>query len=140
MMVYLVAPEKSELIKEVIRLARERKNSHDKYSLKSGSMSELMEFHKTDDYQKVKEKKDALDKYLYELDLEDIKLVQTVMYVGRDYNIEEDGEVPSEIFKQKRAELEMSGWNSITIEANQISQKVPLPDYLDKGLSILKFS
>lgn len=101
--------------------------------------------------------------YLKTLDMNAIKMVEVVMYIGRDYQIdisEEDLEyeaemkiddpeyqLPARTFKVRnpdeliRAWLDdfegVSGWKNKSIEIEQIYQKVPLYRYLERAFEIL---
>ena len=100
--------------------------------------------------------------YLHSLDFQDLKIVQTVMYLGRDYNIpdyqeysydeydEYEGECRRQIprFPVSNPDLvlrewlqdfdEMKGWKTKEIEAEQIYQKNSmLPEYLQRAFDIL---
>lgn len=79
---------------------------------------------------------DKLIKYLNELDFETIKMIQTVMYLGRDneYSDLSNGE---QRYLKLREDFDKKGWKTKDIEISQIKQKVPLDKYLKKGLSIL---
>lgn len=124
-----------ELLKEVIQLAQIRSEYHNQYSLKSGSMEEFAEYQKSDDYKKVKEKDDKLKDFFNKISFEDIKWIQTIMYIGRDA---QDGEaIPEMLFQQYYADFEQRGWESKTIETSQITQKLPLADYLIRGRELL---
>jgi len=45
---------------------------------------------------------------------------------------------PSEIYEKIKSEIETDYWNTQKIESNQISEKVPLDQYLIKGLNRLE--
>lgn len=75
--------------------------------------------------------------YLINLDFEDLKFIQTVMYVGRDNKFSNNQDTSEEIYKSKFNSL---SWNTQSIEAGQIAEKVPLANYLKAGLKILKLN
>lgn len=127
---------KVEILNDLINLAKTRREYHDKYSLKSGSMKELMEYEKTENHQKVKEKKEALENYLNTQDFEDVKIMQVVMYIGRD--TEQSNVKPAaELFEDNYNAFDRNGWNKKSIEVSQMVQKVPLDEYLIKGKELL---
>jgi len=79
----------------------------------------------------------ALDNYMDNLDFEDVKVLQTVMYLGRDREYNKDLS-PNEIYKEEREYFDTNGWVSKKVEANQMLEKTPLDQYLVNGLKILK--
>ncbi len=86
-----------------------------------------------------------LDAYMIEQSFETIKVIQTVMYIGRDYipTDEETGEKikenPQDIYKSYRSAFDARGWNEKEIEASQMTDKLPLGEYLIRGLEVLSF-
>ena len=112
----------------------------------------------------VEERKQSeLLSYLLSLNFESLKVVQTVMYIGRDYETmiqtefddEYDGEYDEEDFRRNTISLpvpnpdfvlyewlrdlgECKGWQSKRIEAEQIYQKkLSLHTYLNRAFRIL---
>lgn len=77
-------------------------------------------------------KEKELFDYLVSLDYEVIKVLQTIMYIGRDSSsIREDGTYD---YFYTRQCMDQRGWNEDKeIEAYQIAQKLPLAEYLRKG-------
>lgn len=100
--------------------------------------------------------------YLHSLDFQDLKIVQTVMYLGRDYNIPDYQEYSYDEYDEYEGECrrqmprfpvsnpdlvlrewlqdfdEMKGWKTKEIEAEQIYQKKSrLPEYLQRAFDIL---
>lgn len=74
----------------------------------------------------------SLYNYLEALTFDEVKSLQTVMYVGRDF--EADDAPASVIYQDMFSAL---SWNTKEIEINQIVQKVPLANYLRAGKKIL---
>ena len=76
--------------------------------------------------------KDALANYLDKLDFETIKVLQTIMYIGRDSTYKlNDG---SYDYDYTRNHLHKKGWkNPKAIEVEQFVSKYPLAEYLRKG-------
>ena len=112
----------------------------------------------------VEERKQSdLLNYLLSLNFEKLKVVQTVMYIGRDYDTtlqteydeEYDGEYDEEDFSRNTISLpvpnpdlvlyewlrdlgECKGWKSKRIEAEQVYQKkLSLHIYLNRAFRIL---
>lgn len=80
-----------------------------------------------------------LSEYLDNLDYETIKVLQTIMYIGRDSTyMQNDG---SYSYEYARKSLDGQGWHDDkTIEANQIAGKTPLGKYLRKGCSKIELN
>lgn len=72
--------------------------------------------------------------YVKTLDYEMVKIIQIIMYIGRDGSILTN---PVEIYIIARREFELNGWNRRDIEENQMLNKLPLHDYLENGCKIL---
>ncbi|MFY0781093.1 DUF3775 domain-containing protein [Peribacillus simplex] len=130
---------KKYIFKDVIRLAEEWRIAYDKYGSNGGSIGEMRQFQETPEYQKIKVKKNVLSDYLLNLSFDDVKMVQTVMYLGRDKDYKKS-QSNIEIYKSMLEDLGTNGWNTKEIEVRQIAQKLPLADYLRSGLEILNVS
>ena len=89
--------------------------------------------------QEYTKENDALKKYVDNLSFEDVKVLQTVMYLGRDREYDENLS-SSEIYKEVREGFDMQGWDSKEIEAHQMTGKIPLDQYLNNGLKILEIN
>lgn len=126
-----------EIFKTTYELAKKRRINYLKSieNRKSGSVESVIDFSDIDT------EEDALTKdlrnYLMSLDFEAIKTIQIIMYLGRnkDYNKELS---PEEIFLNEKSFFEEQGWKDKFIEVDQITQKMPLDDFLKSGLEILK--
>lgn len=105
----------------------------------------------------------SLFEYLYAQDMETIKIIETVMYIGRDYQSSylemeqeylsdeidlEDTSGTTQIFHQVSSPNDLilewlddfngvSGWKSKRSEVNQIYSKLPLHEYLKRAFTIL---
>lgn len=77
-------------------------------------------------------KEKELFEYLSSLDYEIVKVIQTIMYIGRDTScIREDGTY--DYFFTRKC-MDQRGWNKDKeIEALQIAEKLPLAEYLRSG-------
>jgi len=77
-------------------------------------------------------KEKELFEYISALEYEEIKTIQTIMYIGRDTSsIQEDGTY--DYFKTREC-MDKKGWNEDKeIEAMQMVEKIPLADYLRSG-------
>ena len=79
----------------------------------------------------------GLENYLRTLELENIKFVQTIMYLGRDAQY--SGTTENEIYESVYNSL--SWTNDPEVEINQICEKIGvLREYIKNGLNILKIS
>ena len=81
----------------------------------------------------------GLREYLLGLDFEIVKLVQTIMYIGRDKDYPENS-TPEQISGYNRSYLDEQGWKSKDIEVSQIVGKAPLYDYLKEGFKVLEIN
>ena len=132
---------------------RERTGEHRLFDLMSSNLKLYVEERKQSD----------LLNYLLSLNFEKLKVVQTVMYIGRDYDTtlqteydeEYDGEYDEEDFSRNTISLpvpnpdlvlyewlrdlgECKGWKSKRIEAEQVYQKkLSLHIYLNRAFRIL---
>lgn len=121
-----------ETLKEVLRRAKEYSNIDD---INQGiiSIADLIKKNDTrwENYRK------EFDTYLNSLDFEVVKIIQTIMYLGRDEGYDKNDSV-KEIYRKRREYFD-DGWNTQEIEVNQILGKGPsLYGYLLNGLKILK--
>ena len=79
-----------------------------------------------------KGKEKELIDYLNTLDYEVIKILQVIMYIGRDCSCIEEDATYSYVKTRKRFDLD--GWNvSKEIEVNQMTDKCPLYEYWLSG-------
>lgn len=131
--------EYREILREVIKLA----------VIENKELKEVTSFHIGDGieerFQKLKNReKSQLEEFLLQQNMDSIKVIQTVMYVGRDQSndeLEENPELtPERIYDRKSKELDKSGWNSKGIEIRHICEKAPLANYLKRGIKILKIN
>lgn len=128
--------DKSETFKIVYNLALnvnlENKNKPKSY--RSGDDSEkLKELIKSPDKNSARYK---LEDYLESLDFETIKIIQTIMYLGRDKEYDELPR-PELRYKKLREYFGKSGWSTKEIEINQMVSKMPFSKYLKDGFEIL---
>lgn len=82
------------------------------------------------------EKEQKLFDFLNNLDFESVKIIQTIMYIGRDHDYKETDNYETR-YEKYRKSLDINGWNNKEIEVSQIVQKVPLDRYLKDGFDIL---
>lgn len=113
---------------EIIRIASERS---DEYWSKNKE-GEPVELSWDIDELAYSGKEKELFDYISSLDYEEIKTIQTIMYIGRDGSCaEEDGTY--DYFKTRKR-MDAKGWNEDKdIETMQMVEKIPLADYLRKG-------
>lgn len=81
--------------------------------------------------------KGPLVEYCRTLSFEQIKILQCVMYLGRDrqYNKTDS---PRDIYMARRKYFDRRGWENKDIEMFQMIEKLPLDEYLEAGLKILQ--
>mgnify|MGYP000956893989 CR=1 FL=1 len=128
--------------RQVIKLAEERRLYYDeKYGMNvitfnSNDYAKYQDFLKSPEGKEIQKKEKMLEDYLDSLDFEIVKIIQTIMYLGRDedYNKEDAPEIRYQIMRDY---FDSSGWNTKEIEINQITEKMPLDIYLINGLRLL---
>ncbi|PFV70918.1 DUF3775 domain-containing protein [Bacillus thuringiensis] len=128
--------ELNGVFKDVINLARDCRVYYEKQSIGS-SPKDIHEFTKSSKGKELNKKEELLDNYLENLDFETIKTLQTIMYLGRDKE-HDRGDTPEEIYRKERAYSDSRGWETKSIEINQMTEKAPLDIYLKSGLEILQ--
>lgn len=130
---------KEQIFKDVISLAEAWKIAHDTSGFEGGSIKEHRDFEKTSAGQRIQSKKDALNNYMGSLNFDDVKMLQTIMYLGRDCDYDKT-QSPLDIYNDHFGYIGGSGWKTKDIEINQMTEKLPLADYLRSGLEILGIS
>lgn len=134
--------EFTDIFKDVYLLANKRREDYERYGLSEISMNEsgmkkYEEYQQSDNKRIVDASEQELERYLLSLDFELIKIIQSIMYLGRDedYYLEDSSE---QRYLKKRQALELGmGWNTIKVEINQMVEKVPFDKYLLNGFKIL---
>lgn len=121
-----------EEIKKTIELAEERRNL--KSEVTEFKVKKLDEFYSSPDF---KARKKIVD-YLETLSYEQIQMIQTIMYIGRDTYDDEVKISPLELYNKT---FESLTWNEKKgIEISQMVEKAPLADYLRRGVKLLKIN
>ncbi|PEJ54303.1 hypothetical protein CN676_08705 [Bacillus wiedmannii] len=133
--------ELNGVFKDVINLAHDRRLFYEQH-MQEGvaySVQDIHEFNRSPEGQELEKKDQLLESYLKGLDFDTVKIIQTIMYLGRDkdYNKED---TPEEIYRKERGYFDSQGWNTQDIEINQMVEKAPLDQYLEDGLEILKIT
>lgn len=116
------------IFQEVIRLAREV--SITKRSKEGGKLS-------PEEAEIARVKEQDLIKYLEEQDIEVLKDIITVMYIGIDMDHDKE-ESPEIIFNLERMFHNSQGWPEKDILIYTISNKSLLDEFLKDGLKVLK--
>ncbi len=150
----------------VYKLAQDESDNHKKTRITrgktEGNVVGIFDI-KLDENVNLRRRSDLLN-YMNGLDMDTIKVIQTVMYIGRDYrypsHLDEEWDAiyeplseepdfhtsekkmtvdnPDEIFLAWMDYLEMEKeWNDKDIEIDQIYQKAPLAEYLHRAFDIL---
>jgi phage gp29-like protein len=125
-----------EKISTVIELAEKRKIAiHKNTSNKRiDGIIDLMEYEQGEEEKKYN---DMLYEYLISLDLNEIKIIQTIMYIGRDYSEKEaEGMSPDTLFEEMYNGLRFT--SDKHVEIDPLMTKVPTGDYLKRGMKLLK--
>ncbi|MDA2546910.1 hypothetical protein ACQVWG_05770 [Bacillus cereus] len=128
--------EMNVIFKDVVNLSRDYRLYYEKHSV-GGSPEDIREFIKTPEGQERKRRKELLDNYMDELDFETIKTLQVIMYLGRDRDYNKQ-DTPEEIYRKEREYFDSQGWNTKSIETDQMTSKVPFGQFLEEGLEILQ--
>lgn len=127
-----------EILRKVYSLARDRRVKYEStYKPSCDICNDAEERLQRYEDRKSGKYEDELEAYLHTLDFETIKVVQTIMYLGRDKDYKEitNGE---ERYKKERESLNKNkGWKTIDIEIDQIAEKMPLDKYLKEGFEII---
>ncbi|WP_107950274.1 DUF3775 domain-containing protein [Lysinibacillus parviboronicapiens] len=78
-----------------------------------------------------------LEKYVNQLSFDEIKFIQIIMYLGRETTDEDRLKYTNrELFESQQRYLEKKSWSIRELEADHIVAKMPLDEYLEKGLGI----
>ena len=127
---------KEKIFRDVIGLAEDWMLVRERSGFDGGTLQEIHEFSKTPEGQKIEAAEKALSNYLFSLSFDDVKMIQTVMYLGRDQDYN-NSLTAVEIYNDFLGDLDRHGWESKETETNQILEKGPLARYLKSGLKIL---
>jgi len=126
-----------DVISKVISLAQDRIWARRANNHNSGNGTVCSVASYSEIVPKEIEEDKALREYLWNLDYEAIKVLQTIMYIGRDDFFKKDGTYS---YSEARAYFDKDGWqDDKTIEANQICEKSPLASYLLEGCKKIGF-
>ena len=151
--------ESAEILRKVHLLAVKRNNEYKEYRESHEAEVDL----NIDEMLNLREQSE-LCRFLNEQDMQTIRTIQTVMYIGRDYMPETEDEAyermerrfedPENSDQYEPAKLEsdnpeklfldvlaassgVSEWKDKSIEIDQIDQKMPLDSYLERAFIIL---
>lgn len=124
-----------EVLSVVLRKAKEYSNmDEDKKKNSIVNLDSLSDIYNEDWI----EKRNKFKEYLKSLDFEVVKIIQVIMYLGRDEDYDEN-DYPNEIYRKQKENFDEMGWNTKELEINQILSKGPsLYGYLLNGFKILK--
>ena len=132
----------TEILKTVrlFALDRERKtDAEDRYTLSSFADIDLSRI-------QAERNEDQLLNYLHKQTMDAIKIIQTVMYIGRDfadqYDTQQEISIPvanpdALVVGWMRDLKAGTGWKSKTVEIEMIYEKASLGTYLSKAFEIL---
>lgn len=122
------------ILREVLRKSREYSSIGEKQRGIT-SFSDLVEDNNLEEWRNYRIQ---FGDYLNALDFETVKIIQVIMYLGRDedYNINDS---TADIYRKFREDFDKNGWNTQELEVNQILGKSPrLYGYFLNGYKILK--
>lgn len=125
---------KEQIFRDVIHFAEAREKAYDLTKLENGIFEKASEFKLSPAEQAAEV---SLKNYMNSLTFEDIKMLQVVMYLGRERDYDKTLSTPLEIYNDYFKYIGGNGWHSKEIEINQMREKMPLADYLKSGLEIL---
>jgi len=152
-----------EILKKTYLLAKRR---HYEYSSSKGDHinPDSSQFIKLSDVEEIKDSSGLLE-YLMSQDMDTIKVIQTVMYLGRDYEPETEEEYcdrkdhnyvyPDDIIPDPELQSDdpekllktwfdfsegVAGFKYKHAEVEQIYHKLPLDEYLERAFIILRIS
>lgn len=126
---------KEQIFRDVIHFAEARKKAYDLTKLENGRIFEKASEFKLSPAELETEV--SLKNYMNSLAFEDIKMLQVVMYLGREHDHDKTLSTPLEIYNDYFKYIAGNGWHSKEREINQMKEKMPLADYLKSGLEIL---
>ncbi len=128
---------------EIKNIAEQRSNEYnskhpDGESVSLGGTDSTISIN--DFIKRVYNEHDPVKDYLMNVDFDTVKIIQTVMYIGRDYN--GNGTVPVEPVDDGDNLIDTwmrkdSDWKFQSIEVSQIAEKMPLGEYLTRAFTIL---
>ncbi|TQR27190.1 DUF3775 domain-containing protein [Lysinibacillus sphaericus] len=132
----LLNEQKLSMLNHVIDLAEIRQREYDSedHSISTSDIEGILKILKSDDNKKFREIEKKMFDYLMSLTFDDVKFIQTVMYIGRDESFDEDISA-EQLYDEKFNSL---SWQSQEIESNMIIEKMPLADYLRRGIELIK--
>lgn len=113
--------------REIIKIANERAKENEKEKFISLDKINFSDFDMS--------YSDKLTDILMNLTLEEVKALQSIMYLGRDKDYK--GNTADEIFTDYYNYISSLGVNKKHIEVRQMVSKIPLGEYLTEGYRIL---
>jgi hypothetical protein len=138
-LIHMLFKEYIEEFRRVVKLSRDHRISYEKYSANNTISQELQNIKNevlSGQKSLIWRKEKALEDYLMQLDFEIIKILQTIMYLGRDKDYS-NRDSPKDIYLEQRRYFDNEGWTTKEIEINQMTEKLPLDQYLEEGFKIL---
>ncbi|GKV65906.1 MULTISPECIES: DUF3775 domain-containing protein [unclassified Sporosarcina] len=127
----MMSAERKVILLDMITFAKERR----KLTVGEGIMtlSGATGFYDSESQIEEWEMSRKMYEYLMRLSFEDVKFVQTVMYMGRDETLEDGGDAVS-LYNEVYSSL---SWTAQDVEAEMIVEKMPLDEYLSRGLELM---
>lgn len=129
-----LSKEKVDIINQVISLSRDYQKISNDWGLNEGSLIDSINHRETEDGEKIEMTRQRLINYLETLSFEDVQVVQTVMYTGRDPEKGDNEMDPKILYSEVFSNL---SWSTKEVEIKTMVGKLSLADYLYKGLKLL---
>jgi hypothetical protein len=131
-------PGTEHIFKNVIRLSEDLYEKYEQTNTEDGmTLGELFAFTETPAGQEIEKSTQVLKDYMMTLSFEHVKLLQKIMYLGRDREYDEHLIVPSEIYNDFLRTFGKEGWNTQEDEVIFMIGKGDLAKNLKDGTKIL---
>ncbi|MBY0221623.1 DUF3775 domain-containing protein [Sporosarcina aquimarina] len=128
-----LSPKRKDALMSVISLAKERREVMAEEGIATLSAEAIQDYMDSEEYKKERQLNSAIYEYLMQLPIEEVKFIQTVMYIGRDESLEKNTSAEI-LFNEVYTSLH---WATKKIEAKQIVEKMPLDEYLSRGMELM---
>lgn len=125
------------IFRDVIFLAENIELKHEQADSHGSSIGEIIAFDKTPAGQEIEKATVALTNYLLTLSFDNVKMLQRVMYLGRDREYDEHLVAQMDIYNDFLRTFRKSDWETKEVEAKVMVQKGNLARYLKDGAKIL---
>lgn len=128
-----LSPKRKDALMSVISLAKERREVMAEEGIATLSAEAIRDHMDPGKYKEERQLSSALYEYLMQLPFEEVKFIQTVMYIGRDESLVKNT-YAERLFNEVYASLR---WATKDVEAKKIVEKAPLDKYLSRGIELM---